>query len=74
MDSDLERCKAAAAELGEYFDTVQIIVTRHEPTIEGGTIKAHGSAGNYFGRLGSVRSWLIEQDEGIRQQERQESE
>lgn len=65
-DEDLERVKGAAESLGEHFDSVQIFVTRHEPSIEDGTINIAWSAGNWFTRYGQVREWLIKAEERSR--------
>jgi hypothetical protein len=48
-------------ELGEYFDTVQVFVTRHEPATENGTVEYNGGVGNHYARLGHIQSWLEDQ-------------
>lgn len=67
---DLAMVQAAAQKLGEHFDTVQIVCTRHEPTNEGGTVITHAGVGNWYGRSGSVRAWMTHNDESMREDER----
>lgn len=59
---DLDLLKKHAADLGEHFDSVQIIVTKHESD-EIGTVFAHQGAGDYYARLGAVTEWLTRQEE-----------
>jgi hypothetical protein len=63
--SDLSKVQKAVDELGEHFDTVQILVTRHEST-KGGTINVALGTGNWHARYGQVRTWLVAQDERTR--------
>jgi hypothetical protein len=65
-EPDLDRVKKACSELGEHFDTVQIFVTRHEPS-EGGTVNVQWGEGNWFARYGQVKSWTISEDEAFRE-------
>ena len=66
MSNELSPIEKAAAELGEHYDPVMIVCTRHEAVTEGGsTLEAHGT-GNYYGRIGSVRQWLVKQEEEAR--------
>lgn len=58
---DIEHLKAATGLLIEHFDSVQIIVTRHESDKEGAILGAWGH-GNFYSRKGSVRDWLKAQD------------
>lgn len=44
------------AQLGEHFDSVQIIATRHNPS-DGSTQTMERGVGNYFARMASVQSW-----------------
>ena len=55
----------AVEKLGEHFDSVVIICTRHEAT-EGGTSIEVAGAGNVYARIGSVRDWLLKKDEETR--------
>lgn len=58
---DLKVLNRVINELGEYFDTVQIFVTRHEPAVENGTLEYNGGVGNHYARLGHVQAWLEDQ-------------
>lgn len=71
-NEDMELIARHARELGEYFDSVQILVSRHEPEIEDGTINASYGVGNWYSRYGQVRDWLIKADEHIRKNVRQQ--
>lgn len=73
-DQCLEMVSKCATELGEHFDSVQIIVTVNEPTTESGTLIYQAGTGNWFARFGSVREWLINQDEVARCQARRKEE
>jgi len=68
-----ELVKKAAADLGEYYDSVQIFATRHESGEREGTVHAAWGIGNFYARYGQVREWLVTQEEGTRQQVRKES-
>ena len=69
-DQDFERLQAAAAALGEYFDTVQIFVTRHENSE--GTTNMNWGSGNWFARYGQVEEWVSKTRERSLVQVRQE--
>jgi hypothetical protein len=56
--------KVALNNLTEYFDTVQIFVTRHEAAEENGTLEYNCGAGNYYARLGQVKVWQDTQADG----------
>lgn len=58
--------KAAAHQLYEHFDTVQIFVTRHDSVA--GTGRTCYGEGNYYTRYGQVRHWLIGEDEASRKE------
>lgn len=51
---------AALARLSEHLDTVCIIATRR--TADGQTRILYNSKGNYFAVIGSVKSYVIDQD------------
>jgi len=70
---DLKLLEDAAKKLGEHFDSVQIFATRHEPTIEDGTITVSYGVGNWFARYGQIKEWLIKSDERTRQAVRDEN-
>ncbi len=69
-DADVVRVRKAVSELGEHFDSVQIFCTRHESGEHEGTLKFTLGEGNWFARYGQVREWLIVQDEGSRENAR----
>ena len=65
---EMQRVEDAMNSLSEHYDTVQIFVTRYEPTIEGGTVNASLGSGNWYARYGQVREWLIKSEENSRQE------
>lgn len=75
-DHDLKMVREAAERLGEHFDSVQILTTRHEPGTEDGTVNVNYGVGNWFTRYGQVREWLIKCEERtkafVRREEEQE--
>lgn len=73
-EADMERVEKCAQQLGEHFDTVQILVSRHEPGTEDGTVNISYGLGNWFARFGQVRDWLIKTDERTREYVRREDE
>ena len=60
--------EAAAAKLGEHFDTVQIFVTRvvDDGKLCGNTEDLSTGLGNWYARTGQVRDWLTINDEMCR--------
>lgn len=73
-EADFARVKAAADQLSEHFDSVQIFVTAHESgTYNGTRFITHGN-GNYFARVGVVRDWLVKEEEQARQEIAEEQE
>ena len=66
-DADLKVLERCLHELGEYFDSVNIFVTKMEGEK---TFHAIYGSGNFFARLGLVREWLIKQDENVRESHR----
>lgn len=72
-EQDLEMVKKAAEKLGEHFDTVQILTTRHESGKEGGTVNINFGVGNWFARYGLARDWIVrcERDTEISREDRQ---
>jgi len=52
--------------LGEHFDSVQIFCSRHESTLEDGTVLACKGIGNWYARYGQVQEWIVKQDEVTR--------
>lgn len=61
----------AAKKLGEQFDAVVILCTRHEGS-KGTRTVAKGS-GNWHAQYGLVREWLVNRDEDIRVEARKDS-
>ncbi len=59
-DRDTATLKKHVAMLEEHFDSVQIICTRRE---EAGTIRADWGSGNWYARYGSVREWVLKEEE-----------
>jgi hypothetical protein len=51
----------AAENLGEFFDSVQIVVTRYDPQTKHTIIMDDGS-GNLFARYGSTKEWLLNRE------------
>ena len=60
---ELDKIQHAADELGEYFDTVAIFVTRHDGEGVSGTYHAERSTGNYYAIYGQIRQWIRQQEE-----------
>jgi len=60
---DQQLLDRAIAPLMEHFDTVQIVVTR---LANDGTMLAARGRGNWYARVGSVRDWLVSEDENTR--------
>lgn len=59
---DLKWVHEKAEELGAKFDSVQIFVSRQDPTTDT-TISVNAGTGNWHARRGQVREWLLKQDE-----------
>lgn len=59
-EQDMKQIQTHISALGEFFDTVQIFVTR----VEGeNTVNAHAGSGNWFARAGQIKEWVVKQDE-----------
>lgn len=71
-DRDKGLLRKHVEQLGEYFDSVTILCTRHEPEVEDGTINISDGCGNWFARFGQVREWLIRSEERTRKMIRDE--
>lgn len=65
-EQDLEIVKHAAEKLGEHFDSVQILTTRHESGEEKGTINVCYGVGNWFARYGLAKDWCVRSEERTR--------
>jgi hypothetical protein len=61
-DTDVKRVQDAIDTLGEWFDTVQIHVTRNTGEKDGNTLSISRGTGNWFARYGQIHDWLIRQD------------
>lgn len=59
-----------AAQLGERFDSVRIFATRVQ---DGKTVAVSMGNGNWHAQCGSVREWLMQQDERSRDHVRRRS-
>lgn len=64
-----ELVRETARKLGENFDSVLILATSHD---QEGSIRFEFGVGNYYARIGQVREFIIQMDEEIRQQKRQQ--
>lgn len=62
----------AATQLGEHFSAVQILASRSEDGAQSGTTRFEASSGSFYERFGSVRAWLLRQDEAERMAARAE--
>lgn len=60
----------AAKELGEQFDSVTILCSRHEGSR--GTRTIAKGAGNWHTQFGIVREWLLNHEEDIREAARKD--
>ncbi len=52
-----------AAELGEHFESVLILVTRAHPDDGAKTQSYERGSGNFYAQYGHAREWLAMQDE-----------
>lgn len=60
--ADAKRVEEHLAQLGEHFDTVTILVTKHDGSSEDGTLKIVRGQGNWFARYGQMIEWIRTQD------------
>ena len=76
-DSDNQKAsqylEAITAKLAEHFDSVRIVATRQTGNGQNTAVFTTGS-GNYFAQLGSVKEWVVKQDELSRIEQREEGE
>ena len=61
-DKDLKLIDQALQLLGEHFDSVQILATRHESATHDGTINIAKGVGNWFARYGQCVDFVHKQD------------
>lgn len=71
-DADTELLRKHVEQLGEHFDAVTILCTRHEPETEDGTIQISDGCGNWFARYGQIREWIVRAEERTRRHIRDE--
>lgn len=63
-DKDVRRLKAMAEQLGEYYDSVQIFVTK--PNDQMGTESITYGCGNDFAIYGQVRAWVLQKEDRLK--------
>lgn len=56
-DSENSIITKALRDLGEYFDTVQLFVSRYDHE-SGGTVSKVAGSGNIYARMGHTGHWL----------------
>lgn len=61
----VELLEAHAARIMEHFDSVQIVATRFDGESQTTDVFRAGG-GNYYARLGSMKEWLINEEERLR--------
>lgn len=61
-DAERAKLQTIANQLGEEYDTVQILTTRHESAEVGGTLAFDAGCGNWFARAGQIRDWIMRED------------
>lgn len=66
-DEEIQILERHVAQLGEHFQSVRIITTRHQ---DGQTFTVTSGAGNFHAQVGSVREWMMRQDERVLENER----
>jgi len=70
-DKAAKRCvEECAQKMSEHWDSVRIIATNHHKGFTG--IYSSGR-GNFYAQIGGVREWIMRQDEGTKQNVRDES-
>lgn len=62
-----------AVQLGEHFDSVQIICTRYDG-VSGQSYKASAQYGNWYTNYGAAREWVAEKDQELRDRTRHSNE
>lgn len=70
-EDDLNRVQKALDDLGEFFDSVHIFCTRHEPGSEGGTVHVSRGCGNWYARFGQASEWVEKERELSREEIRE---
>ena len=69
---DVEFAEKKAAELMEICDSVQIIMTKHDP-LNNVTLSISIGRGNIYARQAAVREWVLKQDEYSKESARQDA-
>lgn len=64
--SERDMLRHHVAQLMEFFDTVQVFVTKHGNE---GTRSDYRGAGNWFARFGQIREWVSGEEAKSRAQE-----
>lgn len=73
LDPELAVLKKAVGQLMEHFDSVRVVVTRHEPNEDGGrTMSLTWGGGNIYAQQQSVSDWIEKQREHLRSEVREE--
>ena len=70
--SDLEQVNKALEKLSEFFDTVQVNVTRYD-SATGLTTRVDKGTGNWFARYGQLKAWVEREDESHRIESRNDA-
>lgn len=68
-EADMKALQDTCAALRIRFDTIQIVGTRikveSESEEQNGTVHVTWGHGNWFARYGSVKAWIIQQEQDI---------
>jgi len=72
-EDEVKRVDEFVAKLAEYFDTVQIFVTRVTDDGQGSTLSIERGTGNWWARQGQALHWAEKNRERSRQEVRKES-
>ena len=70
---DEELVAKAVSDLGEHFDAVLVLVSRHEPTVENGTVTVEDGCGDFNAKFGLARSYVVYAEEQVRYKARRDS-
>lgn len=63
-DHQFKMVKMHAARLGEHFDSVLILVTKHEES--GKTLQLAAGVGNFSARYGLAREWILKEESAMK--------
>lgn len=70
--TEIDMVEKVVNELGEHFDSVQILVSRYASGDEDGTVNISMGIGNWYARYGHVKEWCVKCDERTRKMIREE--